>query len=440
MKIKTVYVLLTIFSVKAQDLIQRIHVHKNTLQISVNESFKKQYLTDDFFVEYEPPIDLEQFDYSILSLPFITNVVSIVWISGETYFVDEMDTELYESLKRVKQVFSVMYPKTSWSGELVPRKLVTHPRPFTDDHTKTALLFSGGIDSISSMLAHLDKKQLFITAWGHWDLPLNNQDLWKVRSHKINAYAENFGNKTTFLRSNYTSMLNYQYLSQLTPEIPKWRLGAVEGLGWAGLTAPILLATGITTLRIGSSHTWKYPYPSAASPFIDNNLRFCGLKVLHDQFALTRLQKVAYLDSVYTAHALPKPFLKICSYEKNEDTNCLACRKCLTTILCFIALGIDPEPYGLVYDEDKAVEILALFDGPALNFYTIVLCKEIQDTLKKRLRSGAKIDSMLKKFLRIDFDQKRAFDVEPQTKLSWPTLIALLPPDHGLEIPQDVGV
>ena len=121
-------------------------------------------------------------------------------------------------------------------------------------------------------------------------------------------------------------MLNYQYLSQLSKEIPKWRLGAVEGLGWAGLTAPILLSKGISTLHIASSHTWHYPYPSAASPFIDNNLRFCGLRVLHDQFTLTRLQKVAYIDAVYNELGLEKPFLKICSYEKSQDSNCQECR------------------------------------------------------------------------------------------------------------------
>ena len=45
------------------------------------------------------------------------NVVSIVWISGEIYYVDEMDAELFDSLKRVKKVFEIMYPKTSWHGE-----------------------------------------------------------------------------------------------------------------------------------------------------------------------------------------------------------------------------------------------------------------------------------------------------------------------------------
>lgn len=422
----------------AKDLITTIKVDKNNLRIGVNEEFKKKYLTGDFFVEYEPDIMLDHFDYSILSMPFVLNVVSIVWISGETYYVDEMDAELFDALERVKKVFATMYPKTSWHGELKARKLVSHPRPFAPDDTKTALLFSGGVDSVSSALQHKDKKQLLITAWGHWDLPLSNKQLLKTRFQKIKNFAESFGNTATLLRSNYTSMLNYQYLAQLSSEIPKWRLGAVEGLGWAGLTAPILLQKGYSTLRIASSHTWQFPYPSAASPFVDNNLRFCGLKVLHDQFTFTRFQKVGYIDGVCTRTGLEKPFLKVCSYEKTHDRNCHECRKCLTTILCFIAQGIDPEPYGLSYSPTIAAQILATFDEPELNYYTILLAKEIQHCVKKRIAQGAAIDAMLQKFLTIDFDKKKAFDIVLQTKLHWPTLIALLPPGHGLDIPRGI--
>ncbi len=307
-------VILTLsFPCFSKKLIKEIIVNNNKLHIKINKDFKENYLTDDFFVEYEPDINLEQFDYSVLSMPFIMNVISIVWISGETYSVDEMDKELFESLKRIKKVFKTMYPKTPWNGELSPLALVSHSSHIKADDTKTALLFSGGIDSVSSALDHLDKKQLLITAWGHWDLPLKNKSLFKTRSRKIKAFAKSFDNESTILRSNYTSMLDYMYLSSLSPEIPKWRLGAVEGLGWAGLTAPILLSKGYTTLRIASSHTWAYPYPSAASPFIDNNLRYCGLKVLHDQFDKTRLQKVAFICDTWTRLAMKPSLLQICS-------------------------------------------------------------------------------------------------------------------------------
>ena len=230
-------------------------------------------------------------------------------------------------------------------------------------------------------------------------------------------------------------MLNYKYLSSLSREITKWRLGAVEGLGWAGLTAPVLLSKGYDTLRIASSHTWNYPYPSAASPFIDNNLRYCGLRVQHDQFDYTRLMKIDFIDQMVTKLGIQKPFLKICSLEKNKDKNCHGCRKCLTTILCFRALGIDSGQYGLSYSPKIAKKIIKMFSDPKLNYYSILIGKEVQEMLKKHLENGEKIDPGLAPFLKIRFDKARAFDIKHQQKLDWASMISLLPEEHGLIIP-----
>jgi len=412
-------------------------VENQTIHITVDESFKKKYLTDDFFVTYASDIDLTHFDYSILTMPFLTNVFSIVLISGESYAVDEIDRELYESLLRIEKVFKTIYPRTALTGKLVPKKIVDHSLPFRNDEHKTALLFSGGIDSVSSSIGHQDKQQLFITAWGHWDTQLTKKSFWKIRSQKIRDFAEESNHACTTLKSNYTSMLNYLYLSSLSLEIPKWRLGMVEGLGWAGLTAPILLSKGYATLRIASSHSWDYPYPSAASPFIDNNLRFCGLRVLHDQFDLSRPAKVATIDSYYKKTGKTPPFIKVCSLTKDTDKNCQDCRKCLTTILCFKAHGIDPQPYGLYYSEKKAQKILDYFTARKLNQYTILMGKEIQEILTKRKGVGDQLEPFFEEFLKIDFTTKIAFDTNKQHKLDWPTMIALLPNDHRLLIPDE---
>ncbi len=422
---------------KLPHLIESLQVKKNVLKIKVNKAFKQKYLESDFFVRYEPDINLEQFDYSINSMPFIMNVISLVWISGKSYYVDEMDTELHASLIRIKKVFQEMYPKTKWNGELIPGTLIDHTA--LKDPSKTALLFSGGIDSLSTAFNHLNKKQLLITAWGHWDLPLGNKDLWKIRSKKIKSFAARFGNESSIFRSNYTSMLNYKYLSTLSPEIYKWRLSAVEGLGWAGLTAPILLSKGYDTLRIASSHTWHYPYPSAASPFIDNNIRFCGLQVKHDQFDLTRLMKVNFIDTVVKQEGIKPPFLKICSREKTRDKNCHNCRKCLTTILCFRALGINPKPYGLTYSKQLYKKIIEVFSEPQLNYYTLLIGKEVQQTIRKRQALGEQLDAGLLTFLTIDFNKVKAFDISNQHTLNWATMITLLPEDHDLTIPQEIS-
>ena len=109
-------------------LIEKISVQGNRLSITPNTHFKSKYLKDNFFAEYDSYINLEQFDESVLSLPFIMNVISIIWISGNRYTIDVMDEELYNTLNRVKRVFQTMYPKTAWDGELIPLKLTQQSR------------------------------------------------------------------------------------------------------------------------------------------------------------------------------------------------------------------------------------------------------------------------------------------------------------------------
>lgn len=421
------------------NLIESISIAGSKITVAPNARFKKQYLTANFFAEYDADIDLEQFHTTVLAAPFIMNVISIVWISGDIYSIDEMDEELFYSLKRVKKVFQMMYPGTNWNGELQPKKLISSAHSLGNSHyaqgketnqKSTALLFSGGLDSTSTALAHLDKKQLLITAWGHWDLPLNEPTLWNIRKKKIGAFADQFGNEASFIRSNYQSFLKWEYLSSLTPEIKKWRLGAVEGLGWAGLCAPILLNKGYTTLRIASSHTWLYPYPSAASPFVDNNIRLHGIQIMHDQFNMTRLQKIGFVCEGYKKYGVKQPFLKICSVEKKFDSNCCNCRKCISTAIGFYALGKNPKEYGLNLTLTQAVQkTLELLAPKKLNLYTILYIKELQRTLALRLEQGEKLSDELGKLLKINVDEKIPYDTLDQHPLDWDAMRALLPSD-----------
>lgn len=425
---------LTLGGVNEKKLIEALKVSKNKIIVIPNKEFKRAYLTDNFFAEYETDIDMTSFDYSMHTMPFIMNVISIIWISGGTYYVDEMDAELYYSLQRVKKVFQLMYPRISWNGDLVARTLKEHKNTVVDDPQKTALLFSGGVDSTSSSFAHLDKKQLLITAWGHWDLPLKNTELWTTHKARTIQFAQQYGHQTAFIKSNYSAFLNWKYLSSLAPEISKWRLGAVEGLGWAGLTAPILLSKGYNVLRIASSHTWLYPYPSAASPYIDNNIRFFGSHLLHDQYEYTRSAKIQFIVQMVKEKKLRKPFLKVCSYEKKQDRNCCACRKCVSSIMGFFVLGEDPKGYGMPIDFKTASERFKKLIAPTkLNAYTILYCKGLQKNIRNRIQAGEKLQKELLQLASINFDTKQAIEEGTQQKISWKEMRTLLP---ELSIPE----
>ena len=423
----------------APQLIEDMQVSGSTIKVKINKDFKKKYLKGNFFVEYDKDINLEKFDYSILSMPFLMNVITIVWISGLTYSVQEMDKELFHSLERVKKVFEYMYPSTSWKGSVKPLKLVDHSTglyaPKEDKGCRTAILYSGGLDSFSTALNHKDKRLLFITAWGHWDLPLSQKELWNKRKSKIKQFAHSVGGKLSTVRSNYTSFLRWEYLSKLTPEIKKWRLGAVEGLGWAGITAPILLSKGFPSLHIASSHSWLYTYPAAANPYVDNNLKFAGKRVIHDQFDKTRVQKIEGIVKACSSKE-KCPFLKVCSTEKQEDKNCGACRKCVTTAIGFYACDADPSKFGIAPTGKAAVsKALELLKPNKQNMYTLLYFKEVQHRIKNDRSLSSATKKLLKPLLSVDLSSKSPWDIKSQVCLDWKSMQHLLP---ELPIPSEL--
>ncbi len=263
------------------DLIASVTVSKHRVDVVPNAAFKQAYLIDDFFVEYANDIDLTKLDYSIVTMPFLMHVIAIVWISGEKYYIDSMDENLYRSLVTVREVFKKMYPRTSWSGQLIPRKLVPNTSLVTQKDA-IALPFSTGLDSSYSSLKHLDKKQLLITEWGRFDTPLDDLDLWNVLNQRIASFAEKFGHERTIIRSNYRDILNCQRLDNISPDIDSWSDCTLEGLARAGLVAPILLTKGCSALYVASTFTWDFPYSYAANPFVDNNILFADVRIKHD--------------------------------------------------------------------------------------------------------------------------------------------------------------
>ncbi len=224
---------------QAVNLIEELRINKNRIDVIINRDFKDQYLRDDFFVEYEDEINLEQLDYSIVTIPFIMNVVSMVWISGKRYCIESMDENLYYSLKKIHEIFELLYPNTSWNGELIPKKLVKNSVSLQEDGNRIALLFTCGLDSVCSSLRHRDKKQLLINIFRIEEVFGKEYEL--DYKQQLIDFAQQYGHENSFMRSNFLDFLNHRVLNTISPEIDCWRTGAVEGLSWAGLVAPILV-------------------------------------------------------------------------------------------------------------------------------------------------------------------------------------------------------
>lgn len=415
------------------DLIKTIEINKNSIKIAVHEQFKKTYLVDDFFVQYEPDVDLTTIDYSLVTLPFVLNIISIVWISGETYYIDSMDKDIYQSLKKIKEIFKRMYPKTSWEGQLIPRQLVENKPLATlaNPSKECALLFSGGLDSTSSAIAHRDKKLLLITMRGQWDVPLDMDELWHIRERDIKEFARTYGHTNSFVVSNFSAFLNWDVLDNLSSEIAGWRLDTVEGMGMLGLAAPILYIKGYKTLLMASSFSWAYPWPSAANPIIDNNLIFAQAFALkNDQFEITRYDKLRMLVDLRKEGSIELPTIKVCDGQSAK--NCLDndCSKCIPFAFALLVFGENPRMYG--FSDSNETIILKMKQYLELDqiYWTLWELSYLQDYM----RNQKSIDEKLSWFLTADLAAHVSFvDNKEKEVITWEEYTDLIP--YDLEIP-----
>ncbi|MBA3751681.1 hypothetical protein H0X06_02670 [Candidatus Dependentiae bacterium] len=416
----------------SEELIQSVLVEKNKVTVVINSDFKERYLKDDFFVEYGEDVDLSMLDYSITTMPCIMNILSLVWFSGKRYFIESIDSDLFHSLARLKKLFQITYPRTQWDGELIARAIVVNTPSLKVTSDQRALLFSGGLDSTTTSFFHNDKKQLLITAWGQVDLPLNDPTTWSLVKERLVAYAQLRGHTSAFIRSNYFDFLNRYTLNRLSDEIFNWRIETIEDIGWAGLTAPLLFLKGHSVLSIASSDTWDTPYPSAASPFVDGIITCAGIRFEHEQFDLTRAEKVEYLVTLCKNKNIEKPFLKVCS--KQTGHNCGECKKCLTTILMLFALKEDPQQYGFFIEKDIALKnakclLNGIFKKGSLSLVELELFYVIQKKLKQLNMGGKKGDADFGFLFNFDFQEELLLTKEFkfQKRVLWDELHALFP-------------
>lgn len=408
-----------------QNLIESVHCSKQSIRVVLNERLKMQkYVLEDFFVEYnDDEIDCTRLDYSIVTMPAIMNLITLIWASGDTYYIDAMDQDLFYSLQVVKEVFRRLYINTAWQGELKPRSLVNNASGYfvpqkSDDHI--AVLFSQGLDSICTSFRHSDKKQLLLTVCGHSDCPLGYDEVWERLSSRITSFGKQFGHKNLFFRSNYHSFLDFKYLKKITPEIVSWRIEAIEGLGWIGLTAPILVSKGYRKLYIGSSYTWENSFPQAASPLVDNNIKFAGINIVHDAFDMPRVEKNRYLAQECRDRGIDSMSLRVCArILQTKERNCCDCEKCLRTITGFLVLGEEVKKYGFEISNYEAMDRVKKKLSSFKLVDRLAWCwREAQEAAKENYSYlGSRHKSFVRWFVEQDLDKITIF--RPVEKIDW---------------------
>jgi aerobic-type carbon monoxide dehydrogenase small subunit (CoxS/CutS family) len=300
--------------------------NKLVAKLDFSENISKFFLTDKFVAQYDE--NMEDIDEGILVIPPISAVIPIAWATGADVYVETLDKYYLDSLNKIEQVFHDWFPQFSFSGKIHVQNVISNKF----NNKGYALLFSGGVDSLTSYIRNKDKQPTLISIWGA-DIPLNEYKFWnKVRSRLLN-FTDEEGVNIQFIKTNIQEIPNN---SLLTSEyrVEGWWGSVSHGLILLGLCAPL------TTEKIGTifSASPGKGINDATNILVNSSISWADVKIIHDGSELSRQEKIKILK--HNPHCLS--YLRVC-WSQHQEYNCGYCEKCLRTIVGLILENIDPK-------------------------------------------------------------------------------------------------
>lgn len=317
--------------------LDEVKVNKNRVEYYFStskdlEPFFKFY--NSMFIEYDE--NIEAIPLSILVIPFVANIMPLMWITNSVLWVRCIDSRYYNSLYRVRDRYQDMYYNYKLGGTLIAAKVVENKY---DVKRSSALLFSGGLDAISTSIRIANENPMLINIYGWYNDCIEQNDVFDSDEKNIYEFARNNKLDKQFVKSNFATIINANKIDQKYKKKigDSWWHGFQHGMCFIGHAIPLAYKYNIEKIYIASSFTMGGERKSCASdPAVDIEVKFASGRVIHDGIELSRQDKVKLV--VQRQKELnDKYILKVCSF---NEKNCCKCEKCFRTILGLVAEGV----------------------------------------------------------------------------------------------------
>lgn len=385
-------------------VIEDIKVIANRLECAytVSGEWKRYFkIPYTFFTEYSRSIDTVP--SSVAVIPFLCNILPVVWIFDGEVVLEDIDKDFYDSIEEFKQGFINMYPELSFKGRITPSKVTEN---IQEDSNKSAVFFSGGVDSFDTLLSHIDEAPILMTLWGA-DISFEDQAGWNLVNKYIKSIAHDKKLDYISIKTSFRRFMDEAGLSKCVIDKTgnNWWYGYQHGIGVIGHAAPLAYQNKVKTIYIASSFTEEDRSTCASDPSIDNFVRFCKSQVIHDGFEHSRQEKVNRISQYVRRTGTPLQ-LRVC-WESEGGSNCCHCEKCHLTILCLLAGKNDPRNYGFNYRDNELYSMMKdfrmeiHFTHPSCN----ILYKIIQDEMHRNY-TISEVDKGLKWYYKMDIEKE----------------------------------
>lgn len=314
-------------------------------QYDVSRGIEKYFLTDaPFFIDYQLNdnfLSVSDVPGGILAIPFVTNILPVIWITDSELYVSELDEVFYESIAEFKRGYQEMYPFIHFKGKIFVDRVKHYD---VTPLQKSAMFFSGGVDSWCTFIRHLSEDPDLMLIWGS-DIPHTDNAGWEtLRTLVKNISSENHCNLIT-IHSSFRTVLSETNLDKDFYEMfgDYWWHCMQHGIAIIGHAAPCNYLLGIQRQYIAASFSEEVKVVCASRPEIDNFVRFFNCDVIHDSY-ITRTEKTSIIANYHKESKKNIP-LHVC-WRTTDGYNCCKCEKCYRTIMGLLLEGEDPQEYG----------------------------------------------------------------------------------------------
>lgn len=186
--------------------VSKITLESNHLKVDFTVSDNLNHYFKELFFWAEYSKDITNTPESIAVLPFVCNVLPIIWVTDSILIIDEIDEDFYDNLNAIKKGYKEMYPMLDFRGEITIENVIKNSIESHSDNV--ACLFSGGVDAFATLFDHIDEKPQMITIWGG-DVKLTDDEGWKIAENHIqNTAKECHLPNPIIVKSNFVDFIN----------------------------------------------------------------------------------------------------------------------------------------------------------------------------------------------------------------------------------------
>ena len=178
---------------------------------AVSEGLQQYFSGDPFVIHY--PVEIDSVPGSILAIPFVCNVLPIVWLTDSILVLPELDKDFFDCIPYVKKGYETMFPESVFAGGVCPDKLVEN----TINGDGCCAFFSGGLDATQTLVSHFQEKPHLISIWGS-DIQYDNEIGWQKVHDGIADIATRFSLPDVVIRSAFRQFDNEAVLHETFKE------------------------------------------------------------------------------------------------------------------------------------------------------------------------------------------------------------------------------